>query len=846
MTKTCRQFVPFVATATALGLAAPAEAQAPPPPSTDQPAAPVTDDQASTTEPAPAAEDEGYDEGSEIVVTGVRRGSVVGDIPPENILGARDVRATGANSIDELLESLAPQIGSARGRGGERPILLLNGQRISSFREMRDIPTEAIERVEILPEEVALKYGYRADQRVVNIVLRERFHSTVARVDGNLSTEGGYTGGLGDLTRLSIQKNSRTTVNLHAEGNSLLTEDERDVSPADPSRSLVGSKSQLRASTTINRTILTDVGATLNAEIEHNQGRSLFGQSDFALNTLVRNTRSDTAHVGFTLNGDKGKWHWSSTGNGDVGKSITRSDRADETGRDRAETTSASADVDLTANGPLFAVPAGDASMTVKVAGRTLSYDSEDRTAGVLSKSNLDRTSGTASVNFDLPISRRNRDFSALGNLTFNANAEVDQLSDFGTLTTIGAGLNWSPVDRLNFIGSWTREEGAPTVQQLGDPVIDTPGTRVFDFTTGQTVLVTATSGGNPALLADRRNVFKIGGNWKPFQEKDLRLRAEYVHSRLDRPISTFPGVTAEIEAAFPTRFVRDSTGQLVSVDFRPVNYDEARKDTIRWGFDFTKSLTSARPSQAAIERFRARRPAESRQSGQAGQDAPPQGPAPAGAAPPAEGAGPPPGGFGGGGPGGGFGGPGGGFGRFGGGGGRQGGRLQFSLTHTINLVDEVTIRPGIAKLDYLDGDASGSSGGTSRHLVEAQAGYYNNGLGARLSANWRSGTHVNGSNGNDLDFSSLSTFNLRLFANLGERFDLVSKHPWLRGSSLRLEVNNIFDSKPRVRDSAGGVPFNYQPDLLDPLGRTITISIRKLFLPPRSYFRRQSDRPAS
>ncbi|QNP43302.1 hypothetical protein H9L15_15625 [Sphingomonas daechungensis] len=202
-------------------------------------------------------------------------------------------------------------------------------------------------------------------------------------------------------------------------------------------------------------------------------------------------------------------------------------------------------------------------------------------------------------------------------------------------------------MDRLNFIGSWTREEGAPTVQQLGDPVIDTPGTRVFDFTTGQTVLVTATSGGNPALLADRRNVFKIGGNWKPFQEKDLRLRAEYVHSRLDRPISTFPGVTAEIEAAFPTRFVRDSTGQLVSVDFRPVNYDEARKDTIRWGFDFTKSLTSARPSQAAIERFRARRPAESRQSGQAGQDAPPQGPAPAGAAPPAEGAGPPPGGFG-------------------------------------------------------------------------------------------------------------------------------------------------------------------------------------------------------
>ena len=111
-------------------------------------------------------------------------------------LGSRDVRATGATDITELLEALAPQIGSARGRGGERPVLLLNGQRISSFRELRDIPTEAIERVEILPEEVALKYGYRADQRVVNFVLRERFRSTVVRLDGTTPTEGGELGGV--------------------------------------------------------------------------------------------------------------------------------------------------------------------------------------------------------------------------------------------------------------------------------------------------------------------------------------------------------------------------------------------------------------------------------------------------------------------------------------------------------------------------------------------------------------------------------------------------------------------------------------------------------------------------
>jgi hypothetical protein len=58
-------------------------------------------------------------------------------------------------------------------------------------------------------------------------------------------------------------------------------------------------------------------------------------------------------------------------------------------------------------------------------------------------------------MSIDLPISRRNRDFSALGNFTLNANAEVDRLSDFGTLTKLGAVANFSPIDRLNFIASW-------------------------------------------------------------------------------------------------------------------------------------------------------------------------------------------------------------------------------------------------------------------------------------------------------------------------------------------------------------------------------------------------------
>jgi len=850
----------------------PASAQeqpAPPSPTAPVPTAPANSGNASQAAPVsptvsvaaqPADE---YGDEEEIVVTGARaRGSVVGDIPPENTLDARDVRATGATNITELLDALAPQIGSARGRGGGAPVLLLNGQRISGFRELRDIPTEAIQRVDILPEEVALKYGYRADQKVVNIVLRQRFRSTTAQLGGGAATEGGYANGAADLTRFLVQRNGRTTLNLHAEGNSMLTEAERDIilDPAQvtgtteqelAARSLVARKRDIRAAATFNRQVFGNVSATLNTELEHVDGLSLIGLSPSLLEPLERDTSSNTAHVGLVLNGTtRSQWHWTVTGNGDLARNLTHTDRESVTfPTDRVLQTQASGDLTATANGNLFKLPAGNASTTLTFGGSTVHLDNDRDLAGARTSNSLSRTMGQAGINVDLPISRKNRDFSALGNLTLNGNAEVDQLSDFGKLTVIGAGANWSPVDRLSFITSWTREEGPPTIQQLGDPVLTTPQSRIFDFTTGQTVFVTAVTGGNPNLDADRRNVLKLGANWQPFEKTDFRLRADYVHQTVDRPIAGIT-VTEAIEAAFPQRFVRDASGQLVSVDLRPINFDQARKDTLRLGFDFTKPLKSRRPSQSVIDQMRAqfgfgpRGTQGGAQAGTRGGTGPnagaPSGPPPESGAPPAGGGG---GGRDGGGGGriGGRGGGGGGF--FGGaGGGTSRGRIQFSLTDTITFEDKVRLTPGGSELDYRHGDAVGSGGGTPLHQVQAQLGYFNNGLGARLGANWQSATDVTETTGDNLHFSPVGTFDLRFFANPGDIPEVVVK-PWLRGTQLRFEINNVFDAKPRVHDAAGNVPLNYQADLLNPLGRTIMISFRKLFLPSPAFFRQQFQR---
>lgn len=812
-------------------------------------------------------------EEEEIVVMGQRpRGSVAGDIPPENTLTSRDIRATGATSISELLDSVASQTGSARGRSGGRPIVLLNGQRISGFRELRDLPPEAIQRMEILPEEVALKYGYAADQRVVNIVLRQRFNSTTAEARGKLATEGGYASGQADATRLTIRDGQRTSFNLHVEGNNPLYESERDIilQPVGtdeidprPFRTLVGAKQDVRLSGTVNRTILGDVSATLNGEVERETGKSRFGVPTGTLldgdteivrafpgDPLTRETKTESARLGGALNTQRGKWRLSSTANAEYSRSTGRTDRGfdftdqqarldagdptfdpfgdlgpfEEFPRDRSRSTRTSLAIDGTATGPLIALPAGDANATFKVAVGRLDQDSEATRRGIASNSDLGRTSGEASVSVDLPITRRS---ASIGRLTANANAGLTQLSDFGTLTSLGAGLNWTPANRLNFNVSWTREEGAPSLQQLGDPVIETPGVPLFDFTRNETVFVTTLTGGNPDLDGDRRNVLKIGGNWQPFEKTDLRLRAEYVRQTIAHPQASFPAASEALEEAFPDRFERDPEGRLVSVDLTPVNFEQSRKDTFRWGFTFTKPLTSKPPSEAAIASFRQRFAAQRAAQGQpatppSNDGAAPATPPEAGAAVPGEGGRR----FGGGGRGGG---------RFGGG--RQGGRLTFSLTHQVNLVDEVTIADGLPKLDYLHGEAVGSTGGRSRHEVQAEAGYYNNGYGARLQGNWRSGTTVDG-DGGDLRFSPYADVDLRLFANLGENFDLVAKHPFFRGASLRLDIDNIFNSRPKVRAANGTTPLSYQPDLLEPVGRTIGITFRKLFIPSRFFQR--------
>src|SRR5690242_1387156 len=818
------------------------------------------------------------DSADEIVVTGrAPPGQVIGDVKPELQLGPADIRAYGVDSIADLIDELAPETQSARGTGA--PAVLLNGKRISSFHEIRDLPTEAILRVDILPEQTALEYGFSADQKVVNIVLRRHFRSTVVTLNDKLATEGGSNTPRARLGLVNITPDGRFNLNFDYQQTSKLLESERNVtgqpqkgyydlagnitpaagaSEIDPALSALagvpvtvagvpnGSPTLDDFATTANQANVTDLGryrtlkpasrefstnavyartifgnvsATVNGRIDYTDSTDDLGlpgvtltlpasnpyspfANDVTLSRYVdlgkplqQSAQSLASHLGMTFNGAVKKWNWSVTGNYDRSETktfTTRSVDADalqaailagdpnvdpfgqlgvpliQPGQTTlARAISNTAELNTLVTGSPFSLPAGKVSTSWHVGVSTSDFASHSVRNGLIQNGDVSRDAAEGRVNVDLPIaSRRRAVLKPLGDLSANVNVAVHQLSDFGTLTRVGYGVNWSPVDRVSALVSWTRKHDAPTAQQLGNPTIITPDRRVFDYVTGETVDVTQISGGNPNLAADTQHVFEAELNVQPLSKADLRLIATYTAKRTDNLITSLPSPTEAIEAAFPDRFARDGAGALVSIDARPVNFAGESEKTLRWGFNFTAPIKSH--IQKAFEAYREGKGSnplaglrrewrhgrsDGKQAGQSAERSDHDAPADkAGDDHPPEGDHPPSdnGGSGGGPDGGGHhgfhggGGRHGGFGRFGGGGSGSG-RIQVAVYHTWKLEDTVLIRDGLPRLDLLDGDTIGSGGGEPRHQIQGQLGYFNNGLGAQLRVNGQSGTHVNG-----------------------------------------------------------------------------------------------------
>ena len=810
--------------------------------------------------PAPALQTEAeaseVDEaGTEILVVAERvKGQVDAPQAPIATFDETEIGALGASSLTDVLSRISPQTGSGRGRGGGMPVVLVNGQRITNFREMRNFPPEALRRVEVLPEEVALRYGFPANARVVNLILKDKFASRRIEAEYRLPTRGGFNSWELEASQMRIDGPSRFNVTASIEDGSPLFESERPglisasnlpsvAGDPDPRafRSLIADTRDIGVNASWTKGLGKDGtgGAiSLNANASRSDSLSWSGLDLARLadaggatalralaDPLERRGQTTSLQGGAGLNLFPGRWQLSATLDAGHTVNTTRIDRRADTsgliaaalagslpisgplpalpsaGFDTARSESNTATALVTMIGRPLLLPAGEVAATFKAGYAFSAIDSSDTrsTAGPVS---LRRGDLSAGVNLGIPIaSRRENSLAALGDLTLNFSAGYNHLSDFGSLTDWSAGLTWSPVEKLNLQASYLVNEAAPSLSQLGSPANVTFNVPVYDFARGETVLVTVTGGGNPALRKESQRDLKLGANYE-LPMRGSSLLVEYFRNRSDDVSASFPLLTPAIEAAFPGRAVRDASGRLTGIDQRPVTLAEQTGSRLRWGLNLSGTIGKAPEGGSGM-------------MGMMGGGRGPGGPR--------GGSGRPAGAGGGRGPGGGM------MGAMFGGGGQ--GRWNVGVYHTVQFSSRVLIAPGGPALDLLDGDAL-SGGGTPRHSVEFNLGAFHKGLGMFGQGAWSGPTTLKASGApgtSDLRFGSLAKVNLSVFADLGQ-VGLAKQAPFFKGARVSLRVDNLFDARQKVKDGSGMVPLSYQPDYLDPRGRVIELEFRKMF----------------
>ncbi|MCM0000545.1 MAG: TonB-dependent receptor, partial [Erythrobacter sp.] len=602
-------------------------------------------------QPEPEEPESASDTGAgvnEIVVRSGRvRGQLFVDQAPLLQLDETAIAAEGVTSITDLIAQISARTGSARGRGGGQPVILVNGIRIGSFREFANYPPEALAKVEVFPEEVAQRFGFPPDRRVINLILKDNYSNRQADLEFEAPSRGGYSRNEQQLGILKIANGGRINASVRADDTSLLTEAERNVPQTEGSqsgvagdpdqadfRSLLADTFGLDANVSWAKAIV-ESGTSLSANLNYarNESRSLDGLNTVTLTDdpavegivrtfgadtpLARRTSSDSVSAAGSINQPLNAFRLTTTFDGSFSETETEIDRRlrpdqldvfrnaalagtlalngplptdTANGFDIARRRTITTETQATLEGPLAELPAGEVLATFDLGldwRRIESSDTRSATGAELTRRRL-----STGANLVVPLTSGREEFlDGLGDFTLNLQAGIEDLSDFGLLGDWNAGVTWKPTDGLDLSATYIWREVAPSLSALGDPQVNNFNVPVFDFVRGETVLAEVLTGGNPTLPPETQRDWKFSANWElPFWEGS-RLTVDYIMNRSDDVVSAFPQITAETEAAFPGRVTRDADGRVVRVDRRSVSFAETKADRIQFTFSTNGSI---------------------------------------------------------------------------------------------------------------------------------------------------------------------------------------------------------------------------------------------------------------
>lgn len=776
----------------------------------------ATDEAVSLVPLATVDPDSGPDpEQSEIVVTARRWGQA--EIAAETELDEDEIGAYGADNIGELIDAMAALIDGS----GDAPAVLVNGKRIASPAEITGYPAEALNGVAILPPEAAAHYGYPSGQRVVNLELKKEYASWDASAGVTVPTAGGRRSGQLAVGYTVIDGDTRWNAQVTASDETALLKSARRLPVRAEVQALLPTLPEgLAVDPNHFESVLGEAQSlNFNAGVARPLGEFAVA---LGVNAAAGLSKQLTGiPIGSIVLPPGSPWIPAGEDPVTVGRLLSR---AALQNRQRSESFGASG----TLSGPIWG---WQASVSVQYAhSRSSNIYDRDFDVGT-----VQQRVDAADPDFDpygpwpaTPLlSDRSRFRNDMLSATFNASRSIVELpaGQVNASLTVGASRNRSRfiTDTAGIIGR--ERSGSDQIDGLSSFIIPVASRAQGVLASLGDIMLDLSAEAGRATRTSTRRKWNAGVRWTPFSFLDLRAsigrenaqptfdqrhgpRFEVVTRLFDfarqeyvQPVRIFGGnhtleggrtrdlsLNAMIRpfegdrATFTIGYRRQlSRGAVASFPTLTPDVEAAFPDRVVRDPDGRLLSIDTRPIN--IERDRTEAIASGltlRYTEKPGE---------------LHGALPPRGGF-------------------------RPWTFSLSVNHSWQLGSETVIRPGLPVLDRL------RNSGLSRHGVAFSLVVGRRGMGVSLNGNWNGAAHVRSNDeaggATEFRYPSSVLFNLGVFAE--------PERNWASGLRLSLDIQNVLNGYRKVSVLAPTTRREFTRDEIDPLGRTIRLSIRKQF----------------
>lgn len=704
-----------------------------------------------------------------ITVSGQRlSGQIQANASAELTLTQVDIAAYGVSSIGELLSELLAETSSGRARRPGPPVVLLDGRRIPGFREIGRYPVEALARVEVLAENVAVAYGFSANERVINFILKQNVAIAAGTLDGRASQAGGSSTSSTSQQWLRVNGQNRTSLDVDLRERSALLESERTIlDPIEPESSrytsLIGSQKSQKLGFSIARTVFSDAIASVSGGYENTDTVDHLGLSPTTGDPLTQSVNGKTFDLGFSLVSRLAPTTWSVSSNLSHNGEDIRTGPVSDGDIERAKADLTELDINMLLNSQMRTLENGPLRATLQIGLDGQRIESMLSNTSYQVEAQADRVTLSSQASISAPIKAPG---PLPGLWLVNANGGFQAPSDFDALAVVGSSITWETSDQLSVSVSTSLEGSLPSLDALYGSVRRTPGVRTFDPETLRDVQAVIVDGGIAGLDKDKRWVWSLGFRWTPGETRTFALTSEYTASTILNETRRFTLLTDAFETAFPHRVTRNEFGELQEFDRRPVVVDRSERQNVRTTLNWNKRIQPQRVTR--------RRSSTRRRSGRPG-------------------------------------------------------RTQLSIVHSWIIQDDVQLQADVGDLDFLAGAADSVGGGTSAHQLDVTYYRWNNGLGHFVRASWRSPTEVDLGQSR-LRVSQHPTIDTRVTYEFNYSDTVLDQFAFLEETRVTFGVDNVLAARTDVTDNFGQTPLAFQPDLLSPLGRVWRLELRKRF----------------